>query len=189
MITDYMVLKLLILTGVTAYFVGPVKFQFYARQSGYLMGNLVKLIRDSTAVYQEVARDKDLSKISDELKTDIKELKKIGQQLNIGRNLLRSPTQIVRFANNYEEFGKFIEKTNSTEIEAKSETKQETEKVNSEQKVEGKDDILSEKKIVGDFRVNCVTNMNIGGAIYVSKTAIMIQKSKEKDPSTQEKET
>ena len=176
MITDFMLLKLFLLTGLTAYFVGPVKFKLYARQTGYLTGNLVKLIRESTAVYQEVAKDKDLSNMSEEIKTDIEALKKIGQQLNIGRNLMRSPTQIVAFANNYEDHGKSTEKTNVTEIETKSETKEEIRKVELEQKEERKDDNLSGKKVI---RVNSIPNMNIGGAIFVSKTATMIQKSKE----------
>ena len=170
MISEYMLLKIFIITGVTAYIVGPVKFKLYARQSGYLAGNLVKLIRESTAVYQEVVKDKDLSKMSDELKTDMQSLKKISQQLSIGRNLMRSPTQLVRLANSYEEIQR-----STTEIEPKPELK-ELQKIEMEPK-----ENLSEKMFAGDLRVNSVPNTNVGGAIYVSKTAIMIQKSKKQD--------
>lgn len=128
----------------------------------------MKLIRQSTAVYQEVSKDKDISKVSEELKTGFQELNKIGQQFNIARSIMRSPSQIVNLATQYEPV------TNVEENSTKRESTQ-----------DGK--VIELPKQDKDIRNLSTANQQLSGAHYVSKTALMIKQHKEYSLTAEEK--
>ena len=170
MTSDFLLLKIFILTGITAYIVGPTKFKIYSRQAGHLVGSFMKLIRQSTAVYQEVSKDKDISKVSEELKTGFQELNKIGQQFNIARNIMRSPSQIVNLATQYDPV---------------TEAEKNTKKTESTQTVDEKSAELPKQDKV--IRNMATVNRQLSGAHYVSKTAVMIKQHKENSHTAEEK--
>ena len=129
------------------------------------MGSFMKLIRQSTAVYQEVSKDKGISKVSEELKTGFQELNKIGQQFNIARNIMRSPAQIVNLATQCDPV---------TKVEEKSEKRESTQNVELPKQDKG-------------IRNLSTDNRQLTGAHYVSKTAVMIKQYKEYSHTAEEK--
>ncbi|KAI6652671.1 hypothetical protein LOD99_4454 [Oopsacas minuta] len=168
MLSEVFLLKLCIITGITAYIVGPVQFKIYSRQAGHLVGNLMRIIRKSTAIYEEVSKDKEIAKVSGELKTGIQQLNKIGQQFSIAKNIIRSPSQIVNFANKYEAIGEKSKKEEVKQIES------------------SKDVNLPQKDEVENVQNGPLYKEQVGGAIYVARTTVLIQQHKNDPYSIQD---
>ena len=154
---DSFVVQLFLVVSLAAYVVGPVRFPNYSRQVGYLVGDLVKVIRQSLNTYKGVSKDKDISKMSSEMKSGLQEIKKIQQQFDFGFNLIRSPSQAIRLA---------------------------TEKEEKPQDITKQEDVTTKTHEQNKAPVPLPPIM--GGARYVSKTAFLIKQYKDNNPGIED---